>query len=438
MSLPPGPKGWPLLGSSVPFVRDMPGFLLNLAVEFGDLATFYLLGRPVVLVNDPVLVHRILVEDAGSYIKSQALRRTKIVLGEGLLTSEGEFHLRQRRLASRAFPGKRVEHYATHMVEMSRRQVSQWQPGQTLDLAAELMELTLRVVAKTLFDADTTDDVKKVGQAMDEVQRQFPMLLFPGTEILSRLPSPGARRFARAMRDLDGVIQRILEERLRDPGDRGDLLSMLLLHDEDGGMTRKQLRDEIMTIFLAGHETTASALASSFYLLSLHPNVYDQLLEEVDSELGERAATPADYPRLRYTRAVFAEAMRLYPPAFTLGRENTQTVSLGDYVLDPGVTFLLSPYVTQRDPRHFPEPLSFDPRRFLSEENWPRGAYFPFGGGVRKCLGERYAWMEGVLLLATISQRWRIRYQSPLPVEYLASVTLRPKHGMRVEPEKRR
>ncbi|MGE0494224.1 MAG: cytochrome P450 [Vulcanimicrobiota bacterium] len=430
--LPPGPKGLPIFGSLFAFTRDMPGFLVGLNESYGSLASFRVGRRPVINLAEPELIGKVLVDDADSFIKSYGLQRAKVVLGEGLLTSEGEFHLRQRRLSSKAFLKKRIDAYADTMVSFTQRHAGEWREGQTIDLAHHMMELTLRIVSKTLFDTDSATDVRTVGEAMTALQELFPWLLTPYTRVLEKLPVPGTLRFRRARAGLDSVIYRILAERRANPEDRGDLLSMLMLATDDEGdgsrMSDLQLRDEVLTIFLAGHETTATALAWTGYLLCLHPHHYARLLAEVDDVLRGRAARAEDYGRLEYTRQVVAESMRLYPPAWGMGRMATRDYPLGDYVLPAGGTVLASPFVLGRDARFFPEPLVFDPSRFSAEQEKarPRHVYFPFGAGKRKCLGERFAWMEAVLVLATLSQQWRFHYDRGAPVRYRAAVTLRP------------
>lgn len=425
---PPIRRGLPLLGSLFSFVKDMPGFLVSLHEEHGPVAQFRLGRKRVVSLAEPDLVEQILVRDPHLFLKSQGMRRTKLVLGNGLLLSEGDFHLRQRRLASKAFPKPRIDSYADSMVRISQQQCADWKDGQTVLISGEMMLLTLRVVAKTLFDHDTTEDAAAVERSMTAFQRLFPILLLPATEFLEKLPVPTTLQFRNAARGLDEVVYRIIDERSQSDEDRGDLLSILMAakDEETGeGMSRQQLRDEVLTIFLAGHETTATAMCWTLYLLALNPKWYQPMLEEIDDVLGGRAATASDFSKLDLTRRVFAESMRLYPPAWTLGRECIHDYPLGDYVYPQGTTFLLSTFVAGRDARHFPSPLVFDPDRFLSQDERPKYAYFPFGGGRRKCLGERFSWMEGVLILATLSQHWRFSYQGAMPARYSASLTLR-------------
>lgn len=422
-------QGLPLVGCLFDFVRDFPGFLVSLHEELGPVAAFRLGNKRVVSLAEPDQVEQILVKDAHLFLKSQGMRRTKVVLGQGLLLSEGDFHLRQRRLASKAFPRPRIDSYANAMAAIAEERAAQW--SDSVVISREMMLITLKIVAKTLLDHDTTEDAEAVEHSMTDFQDLFPILLLPATQVLELFPFfPTTMKFRRARARLDQVIYRILDERAEEPErDRGDLLSLLMsARDEESGgamMSREQLRDEVLTIFLAGHETTASALSWTFYLLSLNPQAYQRMLDEVDSVLQGRRPTASDFGDLDYTRRVMAEAMRLYPPAWTMGRECFQEYQLGDYTYPAPTTFLLSPFVAGRDARFFPSPLIFDPDRFLTQDERPRYSYFPFGGGRRKCLGERFAWMEGVLILATISQRWRFSYQGATPAAYSASLTLR-------------
>jgi cytochrome P450 len=412
-------------------------FLAQLAREHGDAAHFRIGRTHLYFFSHPELVREVLVARNASFIKGLALQRTKIVLGEGLLTSEGELHKRQRRLAQPAFHRARINHYGEQMVEKALHARERWRDGEEIDVAHEMMRLTLAVVAKTLFDADVDDEADEIGDALTELMLMFPILLHPLSALIVRLPFlPQVRRFRRALARLDRTIYAIIEERRRTGTDRGDLLSMLLLATDvegDGGtMSDLQLRDEAMTIFLAGHETTANALAWTWYLLARNRDVERELHRELDEVLGGRTPTPADYPRLPYTEMVLAESMRLFPPAWAIGRFAEQDVTIGEWNIPSGALVLVSQWVTHRDLRFWPEPERFDPLRFTADAkaSRPKTAYFPFGGGGRVCIGESFAWMEGVLLLATIAQRWR--FERGPDVDPVALITLRPKGGMRM------
>lgn len=319
------------------------------------------------------------------------------------------------------------------MTHYAARASARWRDRQTLDISGEMMRLTLAIVGKTLFDADVESEADDVGEALTEVMELFGYLMLPYMELLERLPLPQTRRFRRARARLDSVIYRIISERRRAGGDRGDLLSMLILAvDEEGdrsGMSNEQLRDEVMTIFLAGHETTANALTWTWFLLAKHPEVEAKLHAELDEVLeGGRLPTPEDLPRLRYTEMIVAETMRLYPPAWAVGRMAIADHEAGGHLIPTGSMVLLSQYVMHRDPRFFPDPERFDPARFTPEAKGERApfAYFPFGGGVRRCIGEGFAWMEATLLTAALARRWRMSLVEGHAVEAVPRITLRP------------
>ena len=370
--------------------------------------------------------------------KGLALQRAKRLLGEGLLTSEEDFHRRQRRLAQPAFHRARIASYASVMTDYASETRARWRDGDTLDMSEEMMRLTLGIVGKTLFDADVVSDAREVGEAMTVVMDLFNTITIPFFELIQKLPLPQLRRFDAAKAKLDAIIYRLIEERRRSGEDRGDLLSMLLLAQDtegDGGaMTDEQLRDEVMTIFLAGHETTANALTWTWYLLSQNEDVEAKLHEEVDRVLAGRLPAFADVAQLKYTEMVLAESMRLYPPAWATGRLAIAETEIAGYAIPRRPLVLMSQYVMHRDSRYFPEPLSFDPERWTTaaRESRPQFSYFPFGGGPRRCIGEGFAWMEGVLLIAALAQQWRMRLVPNHPVALKPVITLRPKHGMRM------
>ena len=442
LKLPPGPRrvlsGNPLFGF-LAFRRDALGFLTEIAREYGDVVFFRMGPQRVYMLNHPDLIKDALVTHQDSFMKGRALQRSKRLLGEGLLTSEGEHHRRQRRLAQPAFHRQRIEAYGEVMLDYAARACSQWQDGATLDLSREMTRLTLAIVAKTLFDADVERDAEDVGAAFTEIMELFQMLMLPYSEYLEKLPLPATRKFERARARLDAVIYRIIEARRREGRDHGDLLSMLIAaQDTEGdgrGMSDEQLRDELMTLFLAGHETTANALTWTWYLLAQHTEVAERLHAELMEVLQGRARfTVADYPRLRYTEMVVAEAMRLYPPAWVVGRLALKDFQAGEYVVPAGALVLISQYVVQRDPRFFPDPARFDPKRWTPQarEARPTYSYFPFGAGARRCIGEAFAWMEAVLLVAAIAHKWRLRLAPDQTVEPQPRITLRPKHGIKM------
>lgn len=433
--VPPGPGARYPGHTLVQFARRRLPFLVESARKYGDVVFFKVGNERIYLFNHPDLIRDVLVTNQKNFTKSRALVRAKQVLGEGLLTSEGDFHLRQRRLAQGAFHRDRITGYAHSMVEYAHRTRSRWAAGRSLDVHDEMMKLTLAIVARTLFSADVEGEATEIGEALTTTFAAFNIGVLPFSEILEKLPLPYVRRFHAARARLDATIYRIIDERRAKGGDAGDLLSMLLLAqdtDADGGrMTDLQIRDEAMTIFLAGHETTANALTWTWYLLSQHPDVEARFHTELDS-LGDRLPTPEDFARLPYTRMILAESMRLYPPAWAIGRRAISDFDAAGYRIPARSMVLMSQYIMHRDPRYFPEPERFDPDRWLPEavSSRPKFAYFPFGGGTRICIGEHFAWMEGVLALATIGQKWRLVYVGNSAPGIDPKITLRPRGGM--------
>jgi cytochrome P450 len=427
------------------FRRDPLNYLTRLAREHGDIVYFNVGGQRAYLLNHPDLVRDVLVNHQDHFHKGRALQRSKRLLGEGLLTSEGEHHRRQRRLAQPAFHRKRIESYGDVMVAYAARHTARWQDGANVDIAREMMRLTLAIVGKTLFNADVEEDADDIAGALTEIMELFNMLLLPYSEYLEKLPLPQTRRFERARAKLDEIIYRIVEERRRAHADAGDLLSMLLaardVEGDGSGMSDQQIRDEVMTLILAGHETTANALSWTWYLLARHPEVERQLHAELDEVLdhGRGLPTVGDLPRLRYTEMILSESMRLYPPAWVVGRLAIRDYRVCDYVVPAGSLVLVSQYVMHRDARFFAEPERFDPARWTPEarETRPAYSYFPFGGGARRCIGEGFAWMEGVLLVAAIAARWRMRLDPEHRVETYPRITLRPRRGIRITLERR-
>jgi len=440
---PPGPRRVLPLAGLFAYRRGPLPFFQNLAERYGDISYFRLGPQQAFFFNHPDYIKDILVTNHQNFMKGLALQRAKRLLGEGLLTSEGEFQRRQRRLAQPAFHRNRVASYADVMTAYAAQASQGWRDGETLDISEEMMRLTLGIVGKTLFDADVASDAQEVGEAMAVAMDLFNTITLPFYELLQKLPLPQVRRFDKARLRLDAIIYRLIEERRRSGRDHGDLLSMLLLAQDiegDGGqMTDAQLRDELMTIFLAGHETTANAMTWTWYLLSQNPEVEAKLHQEIDEVLEGRLPVFDEVARLKYTEMVLAESMRLYPPAWALGRMALNDFEIGGYVVPKNSLVLMSQYVMHRDPRYFAESSRFDPERWTPEarEARPQFSYFPFGGGPRRCIGEGFAWMEGILLLATLAQQWKMRLSPNHPVEIKPVMTLRPKHGMRMTLTKR-
>jgi cytochrome P450 len=422
--------------------RDPLAFFSRLRTH-GDVAYARLGSEHVFLVSDPSVVREVLVTKQRNFLKGRGLERAKRLLGKGLLTSEGPLHVRQRRLIQPAFHRDRIATYASVMSDRADRMRRSWSNGATIDAAEAMNRLTLGIVAKTLFDADVDSHARDVGEALTAVMGSFWKLMLPWPDLVERLPIPALRRTRTARARLDRIIYGMIAERRRSPLDRGDLLSMLLLaQDEEAGgegMTDEQVRDEAMTIFLAGHETTANALAWTWHLLGRAPDVERRLHEEIDRVLGGRLPTIDDVLLLPFAERIVTESMRLYPPAWILGRRAIEECTLGGYTVPPRALVLMSPYVIQRDARWYADPDRFDPDRWSPEfkASLPPFAYFPFGGGSRRCIGESFAWVELVLVLGTIAQTWRL---VPVPGHAVVPqpvVTLRTRHGVKVTTERR-
>ena len=434
----PGPK-LSLLASLVyrPGGGNPLEFFTRQARSYGPVSSYRMAGEQLFLVNEPQLIRDILVTHNRNFTKSRGLERSKRVLGQGLLTSEGAMHLRQRRLMQPAFHRDRIAGYGDLMVGYADRMRRAWRAGATLDISREMNRLTLSIVGKTLFDVDVESQAAEVGEALTAVMESFWLMMLPFADTLERLPVPKLRRARMARARLDAIIYRMIADRRASGRDHGDLLSMLLAaqdEEDGGGMTDQQVRDEAMTIFLAGHETTANALTWAWYLIGESPEVEAKLHAEIDRVLQGRLPAMSDLPSLGYVERVVTEAMRLYPPAWIIGRRAIDAYALGDYTVPPRSILVMSPYVMQRDPRFYADPERFDPDRWTPEFRaaLPKFAYFPFGGGPRQCIGESFAWMELILLVATIAQQCRLRLVPGHPVVPQPLITLRAKHGMRM------
>lgn len=440
---PPGPPQRWLTGSLHEFRADLLGFFTNLAREYGDVAAFRLLRRPCILVSNPDYIDQVLVKQNKNFKKPFPFRFTRAVLGNGLLTSEGPFWLRQRRLAAGAFHNERIQSYGGDMVASTLRMMGSWQDGQTRDIHEDMMRLTLDVVARTLFGADVTDQSSHIGDSLLLAIRSFANNFGRAVPLPSWIPTAGNRRAKAAVRGLNEIVQQIVDQRRREPAVHNDLLSMMLhAVDEDDGsqMTDAQLADEARTFLLAGHETTAIALSWSFYVLATHPQIQQALGDELDRVLGDREPTAADAAQLQLTERIVQETMRLYPPVFTIGREPIADFELGPYRIPAGTTIFTSQWVTHRDGRFHENPETFDPDRWLPERvaARPKMSYFPFGGGPRVCIGNTFAMLEATLLLATIARRFSVRLVPDQKIKFSPVLTLRPRYGIHVVLSERR
>jgi cytochrome P450 len=432
---PPGPKGRFFSGNLPEFRQGRLAFLSRCAREFGDVVALRFGPRRITLLSHPDAIEEVLVRQNHNFIKHFAMRMNPLVLGKGLLTSEGDFWLRQRRLVQPAFHRQRLNAFAAVMVAYTDRLLQSWTPGETRDILTEMMRLTLEITAKTLFDAEAGSDVQVVNEALRFLQNNFVVRFNSLWPIPLIIPTPTNLRLRRAVRRLDEIIYGFIRQRRASTEDRSDLLS-LLLHARDEvdrtQMTDQQLRDEAMTLFLAGHETTALALSWTWYLLASHATAEERLADEVSAVLGGRLPMVEDLPRLRFTEQVVLESMRLYPPAYTLGREALADCEIAGYLIPRRTTALMSQWVVHRDKRFFEEPDEFHPERWAGDfaQRLPKYAYFPFGGGPRLCIGNTFAMMEMVLALATISQRYRFTLVPGQEVIPWPTFTLRPKDGI--------
>lgn len=441
---PPGPR--PLLPGRLlfEFRRDPIGLMMRIAKEYGDIARYRFAGVDVFQLNHPDYVREVLVTRNQDYIKPPFLRTYKRALGEGLLTSEDGFHDRQRRLMRPAFHNESINSYAKIMTDYAQTATEHWRDGEALEIHHEMMRLTLAIITKTMFSAEVEEQAEQVGQAITTVIEYLNGRIgLPFNALVERLPIPSSRRFRHATETLDRTINQIIMGRRSSGVDCNDLLSMLLEaqdpENEMAGMTDAQLHDEAITVFSAGHETTANALTWAWYLLSMHPEAEERLQAELKTVLDGRVPTVNDARKLSYTEMVLSETLRLYPPAWVIGREAKRDTTIGNYQVPKGSVPLMSQYVMHRDPRYFSEPERFDPDRWKPEPRarLPSFAYFPFGGGSRACIGEPFALMEGVLALATIAQNWKLHLVAGHRIELAPRITLRPKYGVMMTVSKR-
>jgi cytochrome P450 len=423
--------------------NDWSGFLTRCAREYGDVVYFRFLNVPICLVVHPDGIEQILVKSHSNFLKARDYRALRPILGNGLLTSEGEFWQAQRKLIQPAFRHENILTYAQIMTESTAAMLAHWKHSETRDTHADMMALTLDIVAKSLFGSDVSEDSLGVGDAMAVVMELFIAQANWAFVLPDRIPLPKSKRLRQCIKHLNDVVYRFIRARRKesagdDTAHRGDLLTTLLaVRDESGGrMTDEQLRDEIMTLFLAGHDTTANALTWTWYLLAQNPKADAAVGAELREVLGDRAPNAADLPRLPYTDMVIKESMRLYPPAWGVGRRAIHDFELNGYRIPAKTNFFLLQWVTQRDARFFPDPGRFDPERWRHDPirtgKIPRFSYFPFGGGPRVCVGAGFAMMEATLLLATIAQKFRLTLAPNQSIEPLFSVTLRPKSGIKM------
>jgi len=433
----PGPKGLPFLGVSLSLLRNPLEVMRSAAHEYGDIVRIPVILQSRILLNHPDYIQQVLIFQQGKFHKSTLSKEaTERLLGQGLLISEGDFWRRQRRLAQPAFHRHRINEYSSTMVECAEAQARTWRDGEKRNMAEEMMALTLEAGVRTLFGTTLPGEAQKVGRAMGFLMRYSLGRARKPVNIPANWPTPRNKRATREYDFLDSLVYRIISERKAQPSSnhRNDLLSMLMgAMDEDGSqMSPKQLRDETMTLFLAGHETTALTLAWTWYLLSQNPTAETRLHEELRGTLGGRPPAVADLGRLPYLHAVVNEVLRLYPPAYLLARTAIAPFTIGGYDFGPGETVLMSQWVMHRDSRYYDEPDAFRPERWLDGlvDRLPPGAYFPFGDGPRRCIGQGFAMLESALVIGTLAQQFQFRLAPGRPVVPEPLVTLRPKHGI--------
>ena len=432
--LPDGPKGTWIKGVLDDYRRDALGFFTACARDYGDFVPLRFGPQKVFLLSHPDLIDEVLVQKYRSFVKGPALRNNRRVFGNGLLTSEGEFWRQQRKLAQPAFHRDRVNAYAEVMVDCTQRRIAQWRDGETRDIHDEMMRVTMEIAAKTLFGTGVEDIADEVAGCMHLLQtgvmRRFQALV----NLPDWVPTPTHLRLLRAVRTLDRIVYGFIDAGRKSDEDRGDLLTALLNARGEGGerMSDQQLRDEVLTLFLAGHETTALALTWTLMLLAENPDAAARLHAEVDRVLEERAPTIDDRPRLEYTEWVVLESMRLYPPAWAIARTAIETCEIGGYRVPRGTMILMLQWTVHRDPRWFDQPEEFRPERWAGDfqKTLPRHAYFPFGGGPRTCIGNTFSMVEAVMLLATLVQSFSFRLAPSLSLVLQPAITLRPEHGL--------
>jgi cytochrome P450 len=438
-TLPPGPKGLPVVGNALQFQRDPLHFVRETQRQYGRMATVHIGKQPLVLFFRPEHVRYILTENPRNFVKPNrgGGANLRYLLGDGLLTIDGDFHRQQRRLVQPAFHKRRVEGYADVMVQLTEEMLAQWRPGTEINIASAMQQLTLSIIAKTLFNVDSSPLIAELGLAFNAVINN-------GRSRTSRrivrlnLPFTKYGKVVAGKRTLDEFVYNLIAERREDGRDVGDVLSMLLHAQEEGDtLTDKQVHDHVLTFVAAGHETAQNTLGWTFYLLSQHPDKRDKLLNELQTVLAGRSPTVADLPNLPYLAWVINESWRILPPAWIQGRRAVSDFELDDHHFPAGTISLLSQWVIHNLPDIWGDPEAFRPERWdpLNGQKVPQWAYFPFGGGPRICIGMPFAEMETRLLLATILQHYTPNLVPGFHVELQPRVTLRPKHGIRMRLE---
>lgn len=437
---PPGPKGLPLLGNTLQFGRHTFDFLQQCRAEYGDVVYFEVLGQPFYQLNHPDDIHHVLVDNNTNYTKGSFLtEQFGEFLGKGLLLNEGDEWRRQRHLVQPAFGPDRISVYAEMMTDYTERLLDGWEPGTPRNIHTDMARLALEVAASALLDIDIREESSELRSAFRDVTEEFRKRTARPVSLPQWVPTPRNRRYQRALERVDSVVYDIIERRRTEPGD--GVVSMLLEASGESSETwgDRQLRDEVVTLLFAGHETTATALAFTWYLLATHPRQEEALVAELDDVLDGDPPTMADVPQLQYTRKVLAESLRLYPPVFGILREPLRADQIGGYQIPTGATVAMNQIAVHHDPRFFDDPKAFTPERWSDafEESLPEFAHFPFGGGPRRCIGERFAVLEATLVVATIARQYHVELVSDRDLTLKPSVTTRPEKPIRVRPELR-
>ena len=442
--LPPGPGPKFPLGHLFSFRRDSIGFLRKIAQEFGDIVHFKMGPIRIVLLNHPDFIKEVLTTHHRNFVKGRPLEMAKELLGEGLLTSEGDFHKRHSRIIQPAFHRNMIDSYAPDITKVVSRLMDDWADGKKVDMKDEMTTMSMLIAGKSLFNVELEKDSADIIQSLETATSLFGRIPLPFSEGLLKLPIPSTLRFKRAKAQLDKIIYGIIAERRLSKEDNGDLLSLLLRSQEEYGggaaMSDEHVRDEALTLFLTAFDTTSTALTWTWYLLSQNPEVEAELHRELDLILNGRLPTADDIPQLKYTRMVFGESLRIYPPSYLIPRQAINEFSIDKYIVPAGTIVLMSPYLIHHDSRFHPDPEKFNPRAWdnhLNNQN-SKYEYFPFSRGPRSCIGEPFAWMQGILVLASIAQFWRVKHLPEHPVELLQLINLRPRYGMMMTLERRK
>ena len=429
----PGPAGSWLSGNWPEFRKDMLEFFHKYTSVYGDIYQFRLFAMRFCVVNSPQLLHEIFVEKNDSFIKSWNMRQLKMAFGNGLVTSSGEFWKQQHRIVQPAFRRAKLHKYAQQMIDIIDTVVGEWQDGQTLDIHGEMVKITLQIVSKTLFNIDTQQDVQKVKDSVDVIVKQFASITSSRIPIPFFVPTPQNLKVMKIFFQFPRSARRMIRARKK-LGHLDDLLSDLFKAQQELGVTDKQVLDEVFTLLVVGHETTATSLTWAFYLIAKHPEVQEKMEEEIQRVMGDKKIEVEDIRKLTYTSNVVKETLRLYPPLWAIGRETIEDVQIGEHLIPKGVQVLMVQHVVHRDPRYFPDPQKFQPQRWEDglEKKIPKYVYFPFGGGPRVCIGNHYNMIESTLILAMAIQKFRIEMPKDRGSELLPSITLQPRHKVHI------